>query len=136
MPPKSKTKNGDHAKGCKKTIGEKTSDRITLIVGSWRFILIQSFLLIVWIILNITAWIYRWDPYPFILLNLALSFQAAYTAPIILMSQNRMSEKDREKAGIDLATDRKAEREIEDMQKDLARIECKIDQMTKNISGS
>lgn len=136
MPPKNKTKNGNHANDCRKTLGEKTSDRITLIVGSWRFILIQSFLLVVWIVLNVVAWINHWDPYPFILLNLALSFQAAYTAPIILMSQNRMSEKDREKAAMDLATDRKAEREIEDIQKDLARIERKLDQIAKNISGS
>jgi len=132
MPPKNKTKTKKPAvsfrNSKKMTIGERTSDRITLIVGSWKFILIQSFLLVVWIILNITAWIFRWDPYPFILLNLALSFQAAYTAPIILMSQNRMAEKDRQKEAMDLATDRKAEREIEAIQKQLDRIERKMDQ--------
>lgn len=94
----------------------------------------QSVVLLVWLVLNVTAWVRHWDPYPFILLNLALSFQAAYAAPIILMSQNRMAEKDRQKAQMDLITDRKAEKEIENMQKDLSRLERKVDQIAKNIS--
>lgn len=106
--------------------GERAADRITQIIGSWKFIIFQSCFLAVWIVLNVTAWVYHWDPYPFILLNLALSFQAAYTAPIILMSQNRMAQKDRQKAEMDLATDRKAEREIEKIQKQLYRIERKL----------
>lgn len=99
-------------KKIKKRFSEKASDRITEIVGSWPFIIIQSTALAIWIVINIIAWIKHWDPYPFILLNLALSFQAAYTAPIILMSQNRAADRDRKKAEIDLATDRRAEREI------------------------
>jgi uncharacterized membrane protein len=82
------------------------------IIGSWRFIIIQSTLLAVWIALNITAYVYRWDPYPFILLNLALSFQAAYAAPIIMMSQNRQSEKDHLQAKNDYEVNLKAELEI------------------------
>jgi len=128
---KSKAKNDGRTAGKRRMFGGKAADRITLVVGSWKFILVQSTLLVIWIALNVAAWINHWDPYPFILLNLALSFQAAYTAPIILMSQNRMADMDREKAAMDLATDRKAEREIEDMQKDLARIERKIDQLAK-----
>ncbi len=93
--------------------GDKIADIVTDIVGSWRFIIIQSCLLTIWIILNITAWISRWDPYPFILLNLALSFQAAYATPFILMSQNRQSTIDRENAQQDLDCDIKAEMEIE-----------------------
>jgi uncharacterized membrane protein len=93
--------------------GDKIADVVTDIVGSWRFIIIQSCLLTIWIILNITAWIVRWDPYPFILLNLALSFQAAYATPFILMSQNRQSTIDRENAQQDLDCDIKAEMEIE-----------------------
>ena len=93
--------------------GDKIADVVTNIVGSWRFILIQSCLLTIWIILNVTAWIARWDPYPFILLNLALSFQAAYATPFILMSQNRQSTIDRENAQQDLDCDIKAEMEIE-----------------------
>ena len=93
--------------------GDKIADIVTSIVGSWRFIIIQSCLLTIWIILNITAWIRHWDPYPFILLNLALSFQAAYATPFILMSQNRQSTIDRENAQQDLECDIKAEMEIE-----------------------
>ena len=93
--------------------GERIADVVTEIVGSWRFIIIQSCLLTVWIVLNIMAWIAHWDPYPFILLNLALSFQAAYATPFILMSQNRQSGIDRDKAQQDLDCDLKAEIEIE-----------------------
>jgi hypothetical protein len=77
------------------TLGERLSDLVAAIVGSWRFILIQSGLLLAWLIANITLGGGAWDPYPFILLNLMLSFQAAYTAPIIMMSQNRQADIDR-----------------------------------------
>ena len=107
----------------KLTVGQKSADKITTIVGSWAFIIIQALLLFVWIIVNIIAWINHWDPYPFILLNLVLSFQAAFTAPIILMSQNRTAERDRKKAEADLATDRKAEREIKAMHEHLEKID-------------
>ncbi|TDQ78572.1 putative membrane protein [Dongia mobilis] len=95
------------------TFGERTADRIAAIVGSWRFIIIQSTLLVAWLVLNLTAWIQAWDPYPFILLNLMLSFQAAYTAPIILMSQNRQAAIDRENQRGDYEVNLKAELEIE-----------------------
>ena len=95
------------------TKGDRLADKISAIVGSWRFVAIQSSLLILWIILNLTAFIQHWDPYPFILLNLALSFQAAYTAPIIMMSQNRQSIIDRQTANHDYEIDLKAELEIE-----------------------
>ncbi len=94
------------------TAGQRVADRVAEIIGSWRFIIIQSTLLAVWIALNITAYFYRWDPYPFILLNLALSFQAAYAAPIIMMSQNRQSEKDHLQAKNDYEVNLKAELEI------------------------
>lgn len=105
------------------SFGQKMADRVTAIIGSWKFIVIQSIILVVWLVLNIVAWINHWDPYPFILLNLALSFQAAYAAPIIMMSQNRAAEHDRKKAEMDLATDRKAEREIQEVRDHLNRIE-------------
>lgn len=95
--------------------GERISDVVTAIVGSWRFIIVQSSLLTLWILLNILGWIKHWDEYPFILLNLALSFQAAYATPFILMSQNRQSEIDRDKAKQDLDIDMKAEMEIESL---------------------
>jgi uncharacterized membrane protein len=81
-------------------------------MGSWTFIIVQSALLIVWIIMNVLAWIRHWDPYPFILLNLALSFQAAYAAPIIMMSQNRQAAKDRLMAEQDYQVNTKAEEEV------------------------
>ncbi|MBK8159465.1 MAG: DUF1003 domain-containing protein [Rhodospirillaceae bacterium] len=95
------------------TLGQRTADRIAGVVGSWRFIIIQSVLLVVWLILNIFAWTSAWDPYPFILLNLMLSFQAAYTAPILLMSQNRQAEIDRQTQRNDYEVNLKAELEIE-----------------------
>jgi uncharacterized membrane protein len=107
----------------KKTFGEKMADGITEVIGSWTFIIIQSVILVIWIIINLLAWVNHWDPYPFILLNLALSFQAAYAAPIIMMSQNRSASMDRRKAGADLATDRRTERRIIEIQKQLNRLE-------------
>ncbi len=97
----------------KSSKGGEFADAVTNTVGSWRFIIIQSSLLMLWIVLNIAAWTQHWDPYPFILLNLALSFQAAYATPFILMSQNRQSEIDRLRAKQDLDCDIKAELEIE-----------------------
>ncbi len=94
------------------TLGQRLADRVAEVIGSWRFILIQSTLLVIWITLNITAYVYHWDPYPFILLNLALSFQAAYAAPIIMMSQNRKAEKDHLQAKNDYEVNLKAELEI------------------------
>ncbi len=95
------------------TVGQRVSDRVAAVVGSWRFIIIQSALLTLWLALNITAWMQHWDPYPFILLNLMLSFQAAYTAPIIMMSQNRQADIDRAAAGNDYEVNLKSELEIE-----------------------
>ncbi len=95
--------------------GAKIADMVTATVGSWKFIIIQSSLLALWIALNVIGWIKHWDEYPFILLNLALSFQAAYATPFILMSQNRQSEIDRLNAQQDLDIDIKAEMEIESL---------------------
>ena len=97
----------------KPTLGARAADWITARVGSWRFILWQSGLLVLWLSANVFAWVQAWDPYPFILLNLVLSFQAAYTAPIIMMSQNRMGDIDRARAQDDYNINLKAELEIE-----------------------
>jgi len=94
------------------TRGQKVADAVASTVGSWRFIIIQSTILLAWLILNSIGWALRWDPYPFILLNLALSFQAAYSAPFVMMSQNRQAEKDRLTAQNDYQTDCKGEEEI------------------------
>ena len=95
------------------TTGQKIADAVAATMGSWRFIIIQTTILILWITLNIVAWIAHWDPYPFILLNLALSFQAAYAAPFIMMSQNRQQDVDRKQAAEDFRVNVKAELEIE-----------------------
>ncbi|MGC4048075.1 MAG: DUF1003 domain-containing protein [Armatimonas sp.] len=99
------------------TLGQRLADRIAAGVGSWPFILIQSVILIFWIVANVyfamhPALLKAWDPYPFILLNLVLSFQAAYTGPVVMMSQNRQSDKDRLTAQRDFEVDRRAESEV------------------------
>jgi uncharacterized membrane protein len=95
------------------TKGQLFADRATKLLGSWPFLLAQSVILALWVVFNIVAWIQHWDPYPFILLNLALSFQAAYAAPIILMSQNRESQIDRQKLEYFYHVNLKSELELE-----------------------
>ncbi|MBE9605851.1 DUF1003 domain-containing protein [Acetobacteraceae bacterium H6797] len=91
---------------------ERLADAVANTVGSWRFIIIQSGALAAWIVGNAIFGKSAWDPYPFILLNLLLSFQAAYTAPIIMMSQNRQSDVDRSRARADYEVNLRAEAEI------------------------
>jgi uncharacterized membrane protein len=95
------------------TLGQRVADDVAAMMGSWTFIIVQSVLLLIWIVLNVTAYVQQWDPYPFILLNLALSFQAAYAAPFIMMSQNRQQDVDRKAAEHDYQVNIKAELEIE-----------------------
>ena len=95
------------------TVGQRIADKVAATMGSWTFIICQSVILAIWVALNVTAYIRSWDPYPFILLNLALSFQAAYSAPIIMMSQNRQQDVDRKAAENDYRINLKAELEIE-----------------------
>lgn len=94
------------------TLGERLADRFASVVGSWRFIVFQSIILAGWITINGIGAFQHWDPYPFILLNLMLSFQAAYAAPIIMMSQNRHAAIDRTEAKHDYEVNQKAELEI------------------------
>ena len=79
------------------TLGQKLADKMSNIVGSWRFIGIQSGFIVFWIILNLTT-PNKPDKYPFMFLNILLSFQAAYTVPVLLMAANRQSEVDRKRA--------------------------------------
>lgn len=96
----------------RKPVSVRVSDMFAIIVGSWKFIIIQTLILAVWVVLNITAWVYHWDPYPFILMNLVLSLQAAYATPIIMMSQNRLAERDRIEAHNDYLLNLKSEEEV------------------------
>jgi uncharacterized membrane protein len=99
-------------------------------MGSWRFIIIQTIIVIIWMIANIIGFIYHWDEYPFILLNLVFSTQAAYAAPVIMQSQNRQAERDRHQAEADYECNLRAKNEIEDLQRALARIEInKLDKI-------
>lgn len=117
------------------TAGQRIADSVAYVMGSWRFIIIQTIIVLLWMFLNIFGWINHWDVYPFILLNLLFSTQAAYAAPIIMMSQNRQNERDRFHANEDFETNVKAKKEIEEMQKSLARIENeKLDVVIKQLA--
>ena len=94
------------------TLGQRAADWVAGTVGSWGFILIQGGIVVVWTVLNIIAWGYHWDPYPFIFLNLVFSLEGAYTAPLIMMSQNRQDEIDRIDAHNDYLINQKVEEEI------------------------
>jgi len=107
----------------KLTLGQRAADFITKWAGSWTFILSFFIFLILWMSANVLMWINKWDPYPFILLNLVLSCLAAIQAPIILMSQNRTNQRDRMMAEYDYKVNRKAEKGIQAIQKQLNRIE-------------
>jgi uncharacterized membrane protein len=115
------------------TLGQRIADRVAGTVGSWRFIIIQSIVLALWLALNITGIVFRWDPYPFILLNLMLSFQAAYAAPFVMMSQNRQSEKDRLMAESDYHCNVKGEEEVRNIMEHLDHQDVVIMQIIKRM---
>jgi uncharacterized membrane protein len=123
-------KNWHAAHRTHRTFGQRVADDVAATMGSWTFIIAQSIILTIWIVINVIAWVSHWDPYPFILLNLALSFQAAYAAPFIMISQNRQAERDRHQAEEDYRTNVEAEQRIEDLQRQLAAIEVgKLDRI-------
>lgn len=118
------------------TKGQIWADRLTIFAGSWKFIIGLLVFIAIWMVFNIITLKTKgldstWDPYPFILLNFVLSCLAALQAPIILMSQNREAERDRINARYDYLVNRKAEREINNMQKDLDEIKDMIKKMCK-----
>lgn len=117
------------------TVGQRIADSVAYVMGSWKFIIIQTVFVLLWMSFNIFGWINHWDAYPFILLNLLFSTQAAYAAPIIMMAQNRQNERDRFHANEDFETNVKAKKEIEELQKALARIENdKLDAIIKQLA--
>jgi uncharacterized membrane protein len=118
------------------TTGQRIADKVAAYMGSWRFIIIQSIFVTAWIVFNLIAYFEHWDPYPFILMNLIFSTQAAYAAPIIMMAQNRQSDRDRQQAIKDYETDIKSQKEIEELKNALKRIESeKLDKIL-NILNS
>ena len=112
------------------TLGSQLADSVARNMGSWRFIIIQTIVVVIWMALNVVAFVSHWDVYPFILLNLLFSTQAAYAAPIIMMAQNRQNERDREQALADYQTNIDAKLEIEALSEKLSKIETeKLDKI-------
>ena len=115
------------------TVGQRIADGVAATMGSWRFIITQSCILVAWLVLNSLAWINHWDNYPFILLNLALSFEAAYAAPIIMMSQNRQATKDRIMVESDYHCNTKSEEETRNIMEHLDHQDTVLLQLVKRI---
>jgi uncharacterized membrane protein len=116
------------------SIGGRWADRVASFMGSWRFIILQTVFILLWMGLNLIGYWYHWDPYPFLVLNLLFSTQAAYSAPIIMQSQNRQSERDRVNARADYQINQSAKKDIEALQNSLARIELsKLDKIIELI---
>ncbi len=116
-----------------RSFGQRAADNLTKWAGSWTFIISFLIFIALWMCANVYFFIqYKlgkpWDPYPFILLNLVLSCLAAFQAPVILMSQNRETQRDRMKVEHDYIINKKAEREIEQVQEQLKRIERKLNE--------
>ena len=114
------------------SFGSRVADKVAAGMGSWRFIIIQTIIVMIWMVLNFVAFISHWDPYPFILLNLLFSTQAAYAAPIIMMAQNRQNERDRIQAQADYQTNIDAKIEIEALTLKLNELE--VDKLDKIIT--
>jgi uncharacterized membrane protein len=112
--------------------GQRLADSVASGMGSWRFIIIQTLIVALWMALNVVAFVAHWDPYPYILLNLLFSTQAAYAAPIIMMAQNRQNERDRAQANEDFRTNVEAKKEIEELQLRLNAIE--VDKLDKILA--
>jgi uncharacterized membrane protein len=104
-----------------RTRGERLADLIADEIGSWRFIIVQTAAITLWIGVNVVGLALHWDPYPFVLLSLLFSIQAAYVGPILLLSQNRSAERDRIMAEHDYATNERAEQFTEALLSELLR---------------
>ena len=118
------------------TTGDKIADLVSNGMGSWKFIIWQTIIVVVWMVLNIIGFIKHWDAYPFILLNLIFSTQAAYAAPIIMMSQKRQTDRDRVQAQEDYSTNIEAKKEIEALQLQLSKLEIeKLDKIIQLLEA-
>ncbi|MGZ3871805.1 MAG: DUF1003 domain-containing protein [Mucilaginibacter sp.] len=131
----SKTWHEKHKQESK--FGQRLADSVAAGMGSWRFIIIQTAIVGAWMILNVVGFMHHWDVYPFILLNLLFSTQAAYAAPIIMMAQNRQSERDRHHAEQDYRTNLEAKKEIEQLLEKLNLIEIeKLDKILEILGAA
>jgi uncharacterized membrane protein len=107
----------------------RLSERIARFLGTGRFLAIQTVIVVVWITLNLVAVRLRWDPYPFILLNLAFSTQAAYAAPLILLAQNRQDDRDRISLEEDRARAAQTKADTEYLARELAALRLSVGEM-------
>lgn len=131
------TINWNHTHKEEMTFSAKLADQVASFMGSWKFIIIQTVLVMLWMALNLVGFLYHWDAYPFILLNLVFSTQAAYSAPIIMQSQNRQAERDRHHAEADYKVNVMAKNDTEKLLKELARLELdKLDKIIKILEKS
>ena len=96
------------------------SEAIARNLGTARFLVIQTVIVVVWIILNVSLVVLQWDPYPFILLNLAFSTQAAYAAPLILLAQNRQEQRDRAQIEVDRTVAARTQADTEFLAREIA----------------
>lgn len=117
-------------------LSDRVADRVATFGGSWTFIIIFALFLISWILINVLPILpAHFDPHPFILLNLILSFIAAFQAPIIMMSQNRQAARDKHESVIDFAINYKAEQEVDDMQAHLHRMEKELSEIKQMLAA-
>lgn len=121
--------------GDRSSFGQRLADRVASFGGSWTFIMIFGAVLFIWVLINavILTAANRFDPYPFVFLNLVLSMLAAVQAPIIMMSQNRQGEKDRLQAQLDYQINLKAELEVLQLREQLAAMQVSIDAILNRL---
>jgi uncharacterized membrane protein len=114
----------------------RLSERVARFLGTGRFLAIQTVIVIIWILLNLFAYTLRWDPYPFILLNLAFSTQAAYAAPLILLAQNRQDERDRANIERDRQVAARTQADTEFLARELASVRLALENVvtTQDLS--
>jgi len=108
----------------------RLSERVARFLGTGRFLAIQTVIVLVWIALNLIAFAWRWDPYPFILLNLVFSTQAAYAAPLILLAQNRQDDRDRVSLEEDRTRAARTKADTEYLARELAALRIAVGEMT------
>jgi uncharacterized membrane protein len=106
----------------------RVAEKFARFLGTGRYLAVQTIIVIVWISLNAVGWSLRWDKYPFILLNLAFSTQAAYAAPLILLAQNRQADRDKEEVERDRETNARALAETEFLARELAAVRLMLEQ--------
>jgi uncharacterized membrane protein len=114
------------------------SEAIARFLGTGRFLMGQTILVAIWITINVVAVRLRWDPYPFILLNLAFSTQAAYAAPLILLAQNRQDDRDRAQAELDRDVNARTQADTEYLARELASVRLALSDVvtSEDLRGS